>query len=774
MGLFKRLFIVLLTVIVLPTLVIMLINYNITKDYFENEVNFSNYQMLKQTTVATDSIINQTEKITDQISINNDVRTFFQDEMDLTIYEEFEVLDDINNLLLDFIGGTEHIEEISLYSLSNDLLLSTNKTEQPSKSVKTASHIKKMAISYPLKKWIEPNATGVFWEQFDGVQFVKFIYKNINELEGFIVIKLKNNDFNRLISEKYIQDRGVILIADQTGRIILNSNKGFHSIIDLNLDYEWFSKQENYKKVKINNQEFFISLVTSEYNQWKYISLVDTYELNKKMKLIRINTIILIVLFLVVAFFLALFMSKGIYNPINFIYNLLNGDQVKIKRNFFLLGENEFAGINKEINTLISELSIQRQLNENIENEFKSLIEKNEDVKDKIKKYFFYRLLKDENIEEIELKQNINNYHIAVEDLFLVILFDLDIDDKFISEQTEAYTELRQSLINDINGFFDEQELLAYYYELNNRLILILRPRDKEGISQEIQSIFNRIKTIQGNVQHKHNRTFTIVLSEVSDFGSLHIAYEKALQLLKYSLLLGNKEVIKELKIENGSELKPLPYDYRKYLNTSMRSFALQECKTIIFELEKVIKSDISHLNNFTFYYKDVLNTIFGFLYEIRYVEAGALEELSKNFSEFDKRFSNINDATHWIIQFMTNIFNFVNSSKVKEVNPTIALCVEIIEKEYKQDLSLSEISDRLGITVPYLSKLFKEELKVNFKEYLTLYKLEKAKQLFLQTDYSVLEIAERVGYNNSLQFTRMFKKYEHVTPSYYRNLNNK
>lgn len=770
MGLFKRLFIMLLAVIVLPALIIMMLNYSITKEFIEEETKLANHQILQQTKVASDTIIHQTENISYQISVNNQVLKFFHSNLNPKIYEEYEVLDQVYDVSLNFLGGTPYIEEISLYSISNDLLISTKETEHPAVSVKTSDYLKKMADQFTDEKWIEPNASGVFWAQFDGLQYVRFIYTNGNELEGFVVIQLKNNDFNRIINEMYIKKTGFILVADQTGKIILNTDKGFHSLIDLNINYDWFEKDENYRKVNIDGKEYLLSLVTSNYNQWKYLALVDTSEINEKMAVIRYNTLFLSGLFLVVAFFLALAMSKGIYNPIKLIQHALMGEELKekAKLNYFLLGENEFADINLSIHTLRDELSDQKQLKSLIEDEIMELRNQQEINAAKLKKYFFYRLIRGEKIDEVELATQLQRYEIAKDDYYQILLIDLGLKEVGEDER-KRHGEVRQDLITQVRQLFTTEEIVEHYYEVNDRLTLILRMGHGDGQEMYYHKNVEKAEALQKNLLSVFDRKMTLALSQVVTFDAVQQAYEESFEALKYNLILGSQDLIKSKALDNSTGAKRLSYDYRKYLNNSMRSFSLEECKTIVLELQKAIKSNMVYVRDYAYYYKDVLNIIIGFLYEIQYVNASDLEELSGSFAEFEYKFKNIDDATDWIIQFMVNIFSFLQSANAKETNPMILDVLKIIEDEYMMDLSLTELSERMGVTVPYLSKLFKEEMKVNFKEYLTVYKIEKSKQLLLYSDKTIQEVAEGVGYNNSLQFTRMFKKYEHITPAAYR-----
>ncbi|MDD2970643.1 MAG: response regulator [Lachnospiraceae bacterium] len=75
------------------------------------------------------------------------------------------------------------------------------------------------------------------------------------------------------------------------------------------------------------------------------------------------------------------------------------------------------------------------------------------------------------------------------------------------------------------------------------------------------------------------------------------------------------------------------------------------------------------------------------------------------------------------------------------------------------KELSLWTVSEYIGISKNYLSKLFKEEMKINFVDYITKKKLERAKDLYLSTDKKIYEIAEVLGYSDWHYLYALYKK---------------
>ena len=84
---------------------------------------------------------------------------------------------------------------------------------------------------------------------------------------------------------------------------------------------------------------------------------------------------------------------------------------------------------------------------------------------------------------------------------------------------------------------------------------------------------------------------------------------------------------------------------------------------------------------------------------------------------------------------------------------------LEYIHAHYQEEtLSLNELSQFSGIAMPQLSKLFKSETGMNYIDYLSKIRMEKAHELLLATDLTVRTIMETVGYVDKASFSRKFK----------------
>jgi len=91
------------------------------------------------------------------------------------------------------------------------------------------------------------------------------------------------------------------------------------------------------------------------------------------------------------------------------------------------------------------------------------------------------------------------------------------------------------------------------------------------------------------------------------------------------------------------------------------------------------------------------------------------------------------------------------------------------IETHYDQNISLSNLAEKVEVSRSYLSFLFKEELGINFTHYLTNVRIENAKSLLTGSNLKIYEIADKVGFDSPYYFSKVFKDICGITCKDYR-----
>jgi len=96
---------------------------------------------------------------------------------------------------------------------------------------------------------------------------------------------------------------------------------------------------------------------------------------------------------------------------------------------------------------------------------------------------------------------------------------------------------------------------------------------------------------------------------------------------------------------------------------------------------------------------------------------------------------------------------------------------MDFINEHYQEDIQLKSVAEYLNVNGSYLSREFKKNTGFNVMEFISFKRIWRARELLLNTDTQVTEIAYQVGYNNVTHFHWTFKKLIGVSPNRFRKL---
>jgi AraC-like DNA-binding protein len=98
-----------------------------------------------------------------------------------------------------------------------------------------------------------------------------------------------------------------------------------------------------------------------------------------------------------------------------------------------------------------------------------------------------------------------------------------------------------------------------------------------------------------------------------------------------------------------------------------------------------------------------------------------------------------------------------------------IKKAIEFIRMNYSRKITISQVANYIGLDRSYISSLFKDYLKVSPQEFLISFRIDKACELMANDLLSIGDISRSVGYDDQLQFSKIFKKAKGVAPREYR-----
>ncbi|MDF2676959.1 MAG: CheY-like superfamily [Bacillota bacterium] len=125
-------------------------------------------------------------------------------------------------------------------------------------------------------------------------------------------------------------------------------------------------------------------------------------------------------------------------------------------------------------------------------------------------------------------------------------------------------------------------------------------------------------------------------------------------------------------------------------------------------------------------------------------------------YSNFVRVIDNIFDE---IIEFANSDNNEMDINKV----------LNYIDRNIKKGISLDEIAEYSNLSIYYMSKLFKKEKNINFINYIIDKKMELAKEILVNTNNPIINIAIELSYEEANYFSKVFKKNVGMTPTEYR-----
>ena len=119
-----------------------------------------------------------------------------------------------------------------------------------------------------------------------------------------------------------------------------------------------------------------------------------------------------------------------------------------------------------------------------------------------------------------------------------------------------------------------------------------------------------------------------------------------------------------------------------------------------------------------------------------------------------------------WLEQFAKNLNHQFEDYKNKQ---KIQQAVLYIRENYDKDLNMAVVSNHISMNYSLFSYAFKQYTGTNFVNFLKDIRMEKAKELLEKTDLRIVEISQKIGYENEKHFMKIFKVSCGVSPTEYR-----
>lgn len=264
---------------------------------------------------------------------------------------------------------------------------------------------------------------------------------------------------------------------------------------------------------------------------------------------------------------------------------------------------------------------------------------------------------------------------------------------------------------------------------------------------------------------------YSMALGEtVYGMAKAYQSYASAVILLQNSFFFPENTLLTPNKLNRDTKVSPdfcftsPEIDFANSLSSELPESTfvlLDELREYFTENTKVFQNTVKDL-----YYKLflALDKVRKQTFPSEDIYAEPIAEIIDRCFTFSELHQTLRQQTEYLLKHVGN---------QAQENPTIHLIKSYIGKHYMDEtLSVKDISEHVFLSASYVCTFFKNETGHTLNQYLTEYRMEKAKQLLKDSRYRISDISSRVGYSDGNYFGKSFRKYSGLSPSEYREKN--
>jgi AraC-like DNA-binding protein/ligand-binding sensor protein/urease gamma subunit len=231
-------------------------------------------------------------------------------------------------------------------------------------------------------------------------------------------------------------------------------------------------------------------------------------------------------------------------------------------------------------------------------------------------------------------------------------------------------------------------------------------------------------------------------------------------------------KLIEELKKQYGGNAEKPGYqlDKEKSLMAALRKGDINEAKKTLNDLLAALF--FSYPDQLKFVQLRIIELVVLISrVEINTARSGTLSmEINSQNLKLVQEAKNIEDLTDVIHTIIDRVSGTISSFRGIPHAAALRKAENFILENFTKKISLKEIAAVAGLSPPYFSTIFKEEMGENLSKYLNRLRVEKASSLLLETEMSLSEIAACCCFEDQSWFSKIFKVYTGISPGKYRN----
>lgn len=391
---------------------------------------------------------------------------------------------------------------------------------------------------------------------------------------------------------------------------------------------------------------------------------------------------------------------------------------------------------------------------------------------DRLRNAFFRDILfrKTTSKEEIKIETINEKYHYKFKNgFFQVVLIKTDgIDLSFQSNAEYFQDKAIQCIHKKLDEYCNELEIV---FENNLCFIIINGSEDnKKPVRRALKALLDELILQKDIIE---NLRITIGLGvPKNEIAGIFTSLKTAIWAIEQRVILGVNRVVEGVEISSNEMAESNIFiEFNKRFAEGLERLDEYQLREAFSYLKTELKNKESLTGHEVIQMaKEAVNMYLFTMRQNRFMISNVNDFFEKFSLELDN-YSSMDEIFSFVSQTIIKSFRQVIDEKKQEDNKPIREAKQFIKKHFKEPISLEIVSDYVGFNATYFSSLFKKETDSTFSEYLTGVRMEKAKELLKETNLSVANICEEVGYNDTKHFSKGFAKYTNLKPNEYRKI---
>ncbi|WP_223067614.1 response regulator [Paenibacillus caui] len=415
---------------------------------------------------------------------------------------------------------------------------------------------------------------------------------------------------------------------------------------------------------------------------------------------------------------------------------------------------------------VVDEIHQERQSRMNLEQLRQQLEENTPLIRDK----FLQNMLSGFYRNEQEIWPKVEYFRIPVrqDDVFTVGVLQLDDYRTALNKFSEESKQLLYfSIQNIIEELMSACQAGISFTARENEFILLFRsaeslfPETYNRLCEQVVSGINRYLKLSVSIG---------IGKSVPSLTRIEDSYKDALTALTHKFYTGPGSILYINELQPETETLQSAYFY-KFHAGFMSALKIGNTGKVLDLLDELFdhlarpKLQIDYVQSIC---AEIIFTSARTLYEVDENIERVLNDRITIMDELYKKQS-IRALKDYMVVMFSDLAEYLAGKNSTKNSRTIGRIKEIIREAYDQNLTVTKIAEKVFLTPNYISLIFKQGTGETITDYITRIRIDQAKRLLESTDFKVMEIAKRVGYENPHYFSTVFKKATGMHPLKYR-----